>query len=202
MDIVEEFINFDWSKSEPADWMRFSNAGRNFSESGLARPKEVQALTDAVCMLPKGAIILETGMCYGNSTRIFLGKILRDGGELHSIETTIRDRFRQAMIELGLWDKIHVHEEHSQLMCWNKPLDFLFIDSEHALSDALGEYMHYRMFVKKHALIGFHDVYSCPGVKKAIEIIHEIDNLELIIDSNCRASAGLHIYRLLTLGKC
>ena len=79
---------------------------------------------------------------------------------------------------------------------WDKQIDILFIDSEHALSDALGEYMRFRVFLKSDGIVGFHDSDIAPGVRKALDFIQEVDDLELISEVAGRYSAGVKFYKV------
>ena len=137
-------------------------------------------------------------MCFGVTTRYFVIKKLRDGGEHYSCEIKIRDKFKEAMESLGLWDKVNVLGD-SMFCDWDKKIDFLFIDSEHGLSDALGEYMRYRRFLSDQAIVGFHDTDICWGVNKAIEVIQQIDDLELISEASNKASAGIKFFKVIGL---
>jgi hypothetical protein len=171
----------------------------DFPEPGVSELelKAIQVSLDYFGKLP--IRILETGMCFGTTTRFFLTHILKYGGELHTVEFQIREPFEQKMNEMGLWNKIIVHNEDTRDMYWNPShlIDFLFIDSEHAISDALGEYMRFRHFLNGNAIVGFHDSMCCWGVRRAIEMIHEIDVLEEVSSNRNVADAGVIMFKLI-----
>lgn len=58
--------------------------------------------------------------------------------------------------------------------CVERFVDFLLIDTEHGLEDALGEYMRWRLYLKGGAFVAFHDA-TLPGVARAIELVQEIE---------------------------
>jgi len=192
---VEDFKGKDFKNFSTLEWFQFCKANKAFGEPGIAAD-ELRALNEG-CEKQIGhrpATIVETGMCFGVTTRYFIIRNLKYGGELNTFEVWIRDGFKKSMENVGLWDKINVHG-HSIKSPWDKDIDILFIDSEHALSDALGEYIRFRPYIKAETLIGFHDTDCCPGVKRAIEIIQEIDVLELVSESTNKAAAGIKFYR-------
>lgn len=189
------FKDFDFKNATPSDWVAFGKAGP-FPEPGISRA-EAQCLVDALATYGNKPItIFETGMCFGTTTRMFLAKVLRDGGEIHTCEMKPRDHFRKPMIEMGLWGKINIHIGHSQMIPWDKEIDFLFIDSEHSLQDALGEYVRYRMWLKTDGIVGFHDTSCCKGVKRALAMIQELDHLEEIGRVDNGADAGITFFRV------
>lgn len=191
---ILEFKDIDFKNISLDQWFYFCKANLTFGEPGIDY-YELAALHQACEIIEKRPlVILETGMCFGTTTRYFLIRTIKYGGELHTFEVTIRDKFRETMQELGLWDKINLHG-HSIKDAWNKEIDILFIDSEHALEDTLGEYMRFRKWLKENSIIGFHDTSCCAGVKKALEMIQEIDELELISEVDNKASAGIKLFR-------
>ena len=191
---IMEFKGVDF-KSMPIDqWLYFCKANLTFGEPGIDY-YELAALHQACETLGKRPLtILETGMCFGTTTRYFLVRTIKYGGELHTFEVAIRDKFKETMQELSLWDKINLHG-HSIKDHWNKDIDVLFIDSEHALENTLGEYIRFREWLKAESIIGFHDTNCCAGVIKALEMIQEVDGLELISECSDRAHAGIKFFR-------
>ena len=191
---VLEFKGVDFKNMPLDQWFNFCKANKSYGEPGIDY-YELAALHKACETLGKRPLtILETGMCFGTTTRYFLVRTIKFGGEVHSFEIHLREKFKETMQELGLWDKINLHG-HSMKDPWDKEIDVLFIDSEHALADALGEYMRFREWLKADSIIGFHDTSCCPGVIKVIEMIQEVDELELISESNDRASAGIKLFK-------
>jgi hypothetical protein len=98
------------------------------------------------------------------------------------------------MIDLGIWSYVTVLGD-SMTCDFHDKLNVLYIDSEHGVDDALGEYMRYRRFLSDEAIVGFHDSSSCWGVREAIDIIKKIDGLEYLtgVDGFC---AGIEFYKL------
>lgn len=157
----------------------------------LALQKGLEAVNGTICSL-------ETGFCYGTSTRFILSWVAKVGGEHNTIECLIRPLAKKLFEETGIWDhkqwKLHVAD--TRLILWNKKINFLLIDSEHALSDALGEYMKFRNYMDAGSIVAFHDTECCYGVRRALDMIKEVDKLEPIADANGLAGAGIEVYRI------
>lgn len=191
---IMEFKGIDFKDMPLDQWFYFCKANLIFGEPGIDY-LELAVLHQACETLGKRPLtILETGMCFGTTTRYFIIRTMKYGGEVHTFEVLVRDKFKETMQELGLWDKINLHG-HSIKAPWDKDIDVLFIDSEHALADALGEYMRFREWLKADSIIGFHDTNCCAGIIKALEIIQEVDELELICEIDNKASAGIKFFR-------
>ena len=137
-------------------------------------------------------------MCFGTTTRYFVLRSLRHSGHHHACETKIREPFKLSMQQLGLWNQFTALGD-SMLTPFSGQIQFLFIDSEHALSDALGEYMRFRRYLEAGGIVGFHDSNSCWGVREAIDIIKTIDELELVSECVDQLAAGIEFYRLKAL---
>ena len=191
---IMDYKGFDFSKMTEEDWFKFAKANKTFKEPGVSE-HELYAIYQGLMRKRAPITILETGQCFGTTTRFFLCYTMKYGGHLYSCELKKRQQFHDSMRELGLLDKFTTIEGDSMKVPWDKPIDFLFIDSEHALDDALGEYIRYRPFLKSDAIVGWHDTDFCPGVKAAVEIAHVLDRLEPICISTNKASAGVHIYK-------
>lgn len=190
-----EFKGISWKDMNISDWLQFTKANRVYGEPGIAYD-ELRALHEACETLGKRPIrAVETGMCFGTTTRYFLIRTIKYGGELWSYEVKPREIFVNQMKELGL-DECWMIKGHSMKDSYDgKRIDVLFIDSEHALQDALGEYMRFRPFFYEYTIIGFHDSDSAPGVKKAIEMVNEVDELELVSESTGRLGMGLKMFK-------
>jgi len=193
---VMDFKGTDWKNMPVADWFHFAKANKTFREPGIAYT-ELAALYDALMSTgPRPLTILETGQCLGTTTRFFVVYTQKYGGYHTSCEIKRRDLYVNAMKELGLEDK-YTTLGNSMKAPWDKEIDFLFIDSEHCITDALGEYMRFRVWLKQGGIVGFHDTESCYGVRRAIDIIrNEIDNLEPVSMDNAKSGAGIEFYRL------
>ena len=197
---VEDFIGRNLLDFTTKEWFQFAKANKNFHEPGISAD-ELRALHEAFAVFGnRPATIVETGMCFGVTTRYFLVRTLKYGGSLHTFEVMIRPQFKEAMERIGYWNNINVHG-HSVRDPWSDTIDFMYIDSEHALADALGEYMRFRVWFTSNTIIGFHDTDVCPGVRKAIEFIQEVDDLELISESTNQAGAGIKFYKIKTMNR-
>lgn len=196
---VMDFKGTDWKNMTTAQWFQFAKANKDWLDPGISW-HELAALHEA-CELwkDKPAVILETGQCYGTTCRYFAIRNQKYGGELTSIELSHRPLFDAAMTELGLYQYMNTIRDHSQKIFWDKIINILFIDSEHALSDALGEYMKYRLFLVQDSIVGFHDSANCYGVRKAIDIIRQIDDLELISSTPLPYGAGISMFKVVTM---
>lgn len=193
---VKDFVGRDLTTLNELELFQFCKANKRYREPGISA-EELYALHQA-CELygHRTAKIVETGMCYGVTTRYFAVRNLRYGGKHVNYELTIRPMFKEDMELIGLWDRIdkrgHSMKDHIEP---NEVINILWIDSEHALQDALGEYMRFRVFLNENSIIGFHDTDMCAGVKKALEMIQEVDELELISESSNRLAAGCKIFK-------
>lgn len=198
-DLNEDILKYkgtDWKNMPVYDWFHFAKANKSFGEPGVSY-EELLALHTALMTEKRPLTILETGQCFGTTTRFFLVYVLKYGGELYSMEFKVREPFQKAMKELGLADKFNTIAGNTMTVPWDKPVDFLFIDSEHCITDALGEYMRYRVFLKQGGIVGFHDSEICYGVRRTIDLINsEIDELELISKSQDKMGAGIELYRM------
>jgi hypothetical protein len=193
---IMDFKDFDWKNATHDDMISFAKT-LDFPEPGITH-NECRALIKALestggCPLT----ILETGMCYGTTTRIFIAWTLKYGGSVSSAEIVVRPLFEQKMKEAGYWQYVNVIG-NSRYCDWprEKTLDFLFIDSEHALDDALGEYMRFRVYCKQYAVVGFHDYENCPGVTMAVDICSFVDCLEQVSASVKEGGTGLVLFKI------
>lgn len=195
---TEDFEGRDLKELSVLEWFQFAKANKKFKEPGISA-EELYALHEA-CekAFGKNPInFVETGQCFGVTTRYFLIRILKYGGSLTSFEMKIREPFKEAMQRLNLWDRINV-KGHSMRDNYSGGIDLLWIDSEHALEDALGEYMRFRTWLNGNCVVGFHDTECCVGVAKAIEMIQEVDELEVISACDNPSSAGCKLFRIKT----
>lgn len=176
---------------------QFCKANKVFKEPGISA-NELRALHDACekVLGDRQVFIVETGMCYGVTNRYFVWRKLRYGGRLTTFEFKVREGYMQAMKDLGLWKEVDVRG-HSMKDPYHGEINLLWIDSEHALEDALGEYMRFRVWLSPGSLVGFHDTDVCPGVRKALEIIQEVDELELVDESTDVHGAGCKLYKVI-----
>lgn len=194
--LLIDFKDFDWKNATNEDIVRFGKT-TDFGEPGISL-SECWTLVKALESTGgRPLTIFETGMCYGTTTRIFIAWTLKYGGSVHSAEIHVRPLFKQKMEEAGYWQYVNPMGD-SRHLNWdrNKPIDFLFIDSEHALEDALGEYMYLKKYVPVNGVVGFHDYNCCPGVKFAVNIISFIDLLHPVA-YDTGTGAGIIFYQLL-----
>lgn len=175
------------------DSIRFARAS-GFREVGMSAA-EVGILYDRLEAMGSGTIV-ELGRDYGTSTRLFTQHILKYGGRLDSIDLKHSPGVRESFMSIGFKVSsdlsgdynllgyvtgealnITIRRQHSQKMDIGEVdpfVDFLLIDTEHATWDALGEYARWRMYLRSRAHVAFHDS-SLPNVKKAIDIVRELD---------------------------
>ena len=192
---VLSYTDTDWKSMNITDWIQFCKANTEFREPGITYD-ELRALHEACELLGQRPLrIVETGMCYGTTTRYFAVRVAKYGGDIHTYEINVRDMFREYMLGLGLWDYITVHGHSITDEYDGKSIDLLWIDSEHALQDALCEYIRFRPYFYENTLIGFHDSDICAGVAMAINVIQEMDELEQVAYSGDRLSSGCRIFK-------
>jgi len=201
-DLNEDIIKYkgtDWKNMPVADWFHFAKANLTFREPGVSYD-ELFALYTALMTQKRPMTILETGQCLGTTTRFFVLYTQKYGGHHTSCEIKRRELYVNAMKELGLEDK-YTTIGNSMRAPWDKHIDFLFIDSEHCITDALGEYMRFRVFLDNNSIVGFHDSENCIGVTRTIEIItNEVDDLELVSKSENVGGAGVVFFKVRALG--
>lgn len=191
---IMDFKGFDWKNATDEDMVLFGKTV-DFPEPGINRP-ECYALLKALHALPyRPAVFFETGICYGTTTRIFIAWTLKYGGSVYSCEIHPRPLFEERMREAGYWQYVNLIEKDTQLMHWDKIIHFLFIDSEHHIQDALGEYMKYRKWLIDGGIVGFHDVNNCLGVNATIDIVNLVDKLELVSES--LGSVGIKFFKIM-----
>ena len=159
-------------------------------ETGMS-PNEIGLMYDL--LEKKGECrIVELGRNFGTSTRLFIQHVIRHGGYFESWdlkhwgnlqETFINQGFKVqpsgpdyileienkviAYIRIADSIKTHIRDE-------SRWVDFLLIDTEHGIENALGEYMRWRQYLNAGALVAFHDS-TLPGVARSIELIKEIE---------------------------
>lgn len=139
---------------------------------------EAAALYDVLELMGTGTIV-ELGRSFGCSTRVFYQHVARHAGSLHSYDLvlfeSLMDRHRKTGFPLDGHVNVQIQVGDSMKVQWDEgwPIDFLFIDTEHSLADALGEYMRWRVYLSPGAFIAFHDS-NLPPVARAIEIVKEV----------------------------
>lgn len=170
-------------------------------ETGMS-PNEIGLMFDLL-EKKKRCNIVELGRNFGCSTRIFVQHVVRHGGSFQSWdlkhwgnleETWANQGFevtrilkegrhienghdyslripgaeeRTALIRIADSVKTHIEDE-------SRWVDFLLIDTEHGLENALGEYMRWRQYLNSGAIIAFHDS-TLPQVARAIELAKEVE---------------------------
>lgn len=146
---------------------------------------------------PNPITVLETGFYCGCSFRLFMIHIAKYGGEVHSIDIYPYHDVMEQYKELGLYEYINLHlGDARQYQGFNKPVDFLNIDSEHSEDYVIREYNNFRnLLTEHHSLVGFHD-FTLPGVRSGLKKIMEQDELEPVMILDTKASYGYGLYRL------
>jgi predicted O-methyltransferase YrrM len=193
---IMEFVNFDWAHATDLDMLLFARVS-NITETGLDIYEcgaflEALKISNFIKMR-----YLETGQAQGVSTRMALAWVLKYSGEVNSIELKPNKVFLDIMVKSGYMDKVNtIVGDSMKVPVEDKIINFMFIDSEHATSSALGEYMRFRPYFRKGSVVGFHDV-SLPGVSRALSIIEKIDELEILSEHVTNACFGIKFYRMI-----
>lgn len=198
---IDTFKGFFWPDATKADAVRFARCS-GFRETGMS-VSEIGLLYDVLELMGENKTIVELGRDFGTSTRLFLQHLIRHGGRLTSIDLRLHDEFVQVMKRNGyLSDKgpeINFVVGDSMKVAWPKEekIHFLLIDTEHALENALGEYMRWRVYLESGAFIAFHDAVAIPGVVRAIEIVQEVEGDRLFeeISGASPDGFGIRIFR-------
>ena len=105
----------------------------------------------------KAQVLLEIGA--GQSTYTLTAAANETKGEFYSIDLTkqARERLFPDAYDLDKEPRYHFIQGNSLEVPWDKPIDFLFIDSGHTYDLTLGELRKFVPFVKKGSFICMHD---------------------------------------------
>lgn len=112
----------------------------------------------ALAVGSKAKIIVEIGA--GQSTFVLLEAAKFNEGEFYSIDLTPKlssQRLFPDAPDLEKEPRYHHIEGNSLDVVWDKPIDFLFIDSGHTYDLTIGELTKYTPFVKEGGFIAMHD---------------------------------------------
>lgn len=140
--------------------------------------------------------ILELGRNYACSTRLFLQHVVRHGGTFQSWDLkhwgNVEESFKNQGFSIARQtadDNYSIHDgnkkvadimiknsRYSPITPEERWIDFLLIDTEHGIEDALGEYMRFRHYLRSGAMVAFHDS-TLPGVVRAIEVAKEVEEM-------------------------
>lgn len=195
---ILEWKGFDWKTATLEDRIEFCLS--DVGEAGMDH-FDLRALAAGLdSFAPKPIVIVETGLGWGFSTRLFLTYILKYGGELNTIDIMARKGIVDPLEALGLWKHVNYINYDSRQINWpfNKYIDYLNLDSEHALSFALGEYMRFRAVLLDHqSIVGFHDTDVCYGVKRALDMIEEVDVLRPFAKAENMGGAGYKSFHII-----
>ena len=196
---ITDFKHFDWSKATKWDCVSFARAA-GFKETGMS-VNEVALLYDLL-EKKKPDTIVELGRNYGTSTRLFMAHILKgDDAMLDSWDLKHWDGSIETMKENGYgfdrWDGetaaiLEAEDAEGKIDALGvilrtahsiktpipknleKGVDFLLIDTEHAIENCLPEYCRWREYLRSGAIIAFHDS-TLPAVARGIEMIIEME---------------------------
>lgn len=132
--------------------------------------------------------ILEIGGADGCSS-IALGYVAQKySGQVQTIEPQRCPQWDLNIKSLGLdkyVTKIRGRSIQIPIDKINVPIDFLFIDGDHRTEHCLKDYYYFSDHIKEKGRIAFHDVHSIqkgPGLKKALAIILEANDVKQIYD--------------------
>ena len=188
---IEEIKQFD--KAQAVKYARCAG----FPETGMSQ-NEVGLIYDLLeKKQPK--YILELGRNFGVSTRIFLQHAVRHPGVFleswdlkhwgNVKETFAIQGFHAQSMMTGPGDyglslvfggPVVANMRIANSMKTNIGevdgfIDFLLIDTEHGLENAIGEYMRFRQYMRSGCIIAFHDA-DLPAVHRAIEMAIEVES--------------------------
>lgn len=185
---VEEMKTFD-----KATAVAYARAG-GLQETGMSQ-NEVGLMFDL--LEQKGVCnIVELGRNFGCSTRMLIQHVVRHPGAFldswdlkhwGNLEETFKNQgfdVRRSE-EWGDDYKIFLEDRHianirvadsqkTHILNDSRWVDFLLIDTEHGLENALGEYMRWRNYLKSGSITCFHDS-ELPAVARAIELCIEVE---------------------------
>lgn len=184
---IEEIRKFD--KAAAVTYAR----AKGLQETGMSQ-NEIGLMFDLL-EKKQSRNVVELGRNFGCSTRLFVQHVVRHGGTFQSWDLkhwgNLKETFANqgfkigenkphegdyqlefssgALIQIRVADSIKTHIENE-----SRWVDFLLIDTEHGIENALGEYMRWRQYLNSGALIAFHDS-TLPGVARSIELAKEIE---------------------------
>ena len=100
----------------------------------------------------KAQVILETGTNIGDSSRIWLEGLSKTGGELWTIDVKEYDNSWADGIK-----NIHFIRGSSTEIPWDKPIDILYLDSDHSYGHVTRELVKFGPYVKEGGAIVMND---------------------------------------------
>ena len=198
---IIDFKDFDWKQATEDDIMRFGKTLDDLERGipGPEMPYLMTALNSITYPKDREMTIVETGMFYGTSTRTWIAWTLKNGGKVYTAEVVIMEDFKKKMEDAGYWQYVNIIGNSMECE-WDKPIDFLFIDSNHYFVYAWGEYEKFSKYLVPGAIVGWHDTMTnTDGVRPAIERAKEEDTLEFICSQEVHC--GIEFYRFIKKGK-
>lgn len=197
---VIDFKDFDWTKADDEDIIRFGKT-LDLPERGISLGETrilLKALEGIKYPSDREMTIMETGIFYGTSTRIFIVFALKNGGKVYSCESNSRELFENIMKKANYWQYVNLLGD--SLECeWNKPIDFLFIDSGHSFKLCYGEYSRFIKYLVKDGIIGFHDTLTFEdnnGVRRTIEKMKEELGNKIVLKYSSEVDSGIEFFQL------
>lgn len=194
---VEEIKTFDKAKAV------FYARSTGLKETGMS-PNEIGLMYDLLESRAGGRPlkIVELGRNFACSTRLFVQHVVRHGGYFESWDLLHWGNVEESFEKQGFQvDRLHhaKTDNHDYILSWpgknagidgiyiriadsikthiedeSRWVDFLLIDTEHGIENALGEYMRWRQYLNAGAFVAFHDS-TLPGVLRSIELVKEIE---------------------------
>jgi len=138
--------------------------------------------------------ILEIGTFRGY-TAICMALALPDGGKVWTIDAKpkrIELYARKEIERFGLQDKIECVIGRSEDIEWNRSIDFLYIDGNHAYESVKADYLKFSPFMRESGVIVFHDSSKTAQHRNVRNMIEDVVEKEC----NCvhiEPKAGLSI---------
>ena len=121
-----------------------------------------------LCLLKKPKIILELGCRTGNTTLPMLYAARQYGGHVYSVDIETWPEIQDFLVDKKSLSDFWTFIESDDLkLKWNKPIDFLYIDTIHTYEQTLSELQKYEPFLQSGGIMTLHDI--CDNeVSKAI----------------------------------
>jgi len=112
-----------------------------------------------LCLIKKPKTIVELGCRTGNTTLPMLFAAQQYGGHVYSIDIETWPEIRNFLDnKQSLSDSWTYVESDDIKLEWNKPIDFLFIDTSHTYDHTLKELEKYEPFLSSGGIIAMHDI--------------------------------------------
>ncbi|MGH2612577.1 MAG: class I SAM-dependent methyltransferase [Rhabdochlamydiaceae bacterium] len=112
-----------------------------------------------LCLLKKPTIILELGCRTGNTALPMIYAAQQYGGHVYSVDVETWPEIKNFLVDKKtLADSWTFIESDDLKLEWDKPINFLYIDTSHTYEQTLKELQKYEPFLQPGGIITLHDI--------------------------------------------